>query len=403
MIFPNHMESVGDPVIPIEAPFYGPRFRAFQALAAAGKAGGSLMIPQVSHPGRLSNKYFQSNPVSASAVKVVQDRAKPVSFAAPHEASQAEIDEIIGAFAHAAESIDKAGFDGMEIHGAHGFFLSSFLNTRTNVRRDKYGGSITNRMRIFQQLAAAIDKRVSSSFTLGVKVNSVEFQESDFSIDDAATLYRTLEALRFDFVELSGGSSENTMTGTDATELEGMPVRETTRRREAYFLDFAAKIVPGLTKTKVYVTGGLRTVGGMVRALETVDGVGLARPLTLEFDLCKKILQGQVTGCIVQKMAMNEFWLSLMCGNRNIREVGLGNEPLELWREDVMREFRKSYDSWVGNKSTDREYPSYYGVLSTEEMADVVDCANLAHVKNSAETVNNGLNGTPKRKISLLV
>ncbi|OQV06982.1 hypothetical protein CLAIMM_11478 [Cladophialophora immunda] len=368
MIFPDHLESVGDPVIPPDAPFHGERFEAFKAMAAAGKSQGSIVLPQVSHPGRLSNEYFQKSPVSASAVNVTQVDKKPVHFADPHEATHEEIRTIIDAFAHAAEYIEKAGFDGMEVHGAHGFFLSSFLNVRTNIRTDQYGGSIQNRMRIYEELEVAIRKRVSRTFILGIKINSVEFQESDLSVEDAAKVCRMLEAHRFDFVELSGGSSENTMTGA---EHEGEPVRESTMKREAYFLEFAEKIVPGLTKTKTYVTGGLRTVGGMVRALETVDGIGLGRPLILEFDLCKRLLAGEITGCIVQYMAMNEFWLSLMCGNRNIREVGLGNEPLELWDPEVMAELREYYEIWVVNKSTDREYRGNYGVDSTEEMKDI--------------------------------
>lgn len=366
VIFVDHLESVGDPVIPPDASFSGKRFEAFKELAKAGQAHGSLMVAQVSHPGRQCHSYFQANPVAASAVPYNMSGARrPLHFNDPHEASEVEIKAIIDSFAHAAEYLERAGFDGMQLHGANGFLLSGFLSSRTNVRTDRYGGHITNRMRIILEIEEAIRKRVSSRFILGIKINSTEFQESAFTPEEAALVCRTLEAHHFDFVELSGGSSENLMTGN---QHQGEKVRESTKKREAYFIEFAEKIVPGLTRTKTYITGGLRTVGGMVRVLDTVDGVGLARPLVQEFDFCHKILHRQVTGSIVPKMELGEFWLALMAGNRAIREVGQGKEPLAIWRDDVITELRKGYDLWVDNKSSDREYISYYGVTSTEAM-----------------------------------
>lgn len=366
MIFPDHLESVGDPVIPPDEPFHGQRFEAFRNLANAGKAHGSLMLAQVSHPGRQCHSYFQPRPVAASAVPYdFSGPRRPLRFNDPHEASEAEIAAIVDSFAHTAEYLQKAGFDGMQIHGANGFLLSGFLSARTNLRTDRYGGPIQNRIRIILEIEQAIRQRVPKDFILGIKINSTEFQETAFTTDEARLVCRELEAHAFDFVELSGGSSENLMTGN---QHRGEKVRESTRKREAYFQEFAEKIVPGLAKTKTYLTGGLRTVGGMVRALETVDGIGLARPLVQEFDLCKDILKGKVTGCLVPKIELGEFWLSLMAGNRIIREVGQGKEPLELWKDDVVAELRRGYDLWIDNKSSDREYVSYYGVSSTEAM-----------------------------------
>lgn len=235
----------------------------------------------------------------------------------------------------------------------------------TNKRTDRYGGHISNRMRMHLEIEQSIRKRVSSKFILGIKINSTEFQEAAFTPEEANLMCLALEKHHFDFVELSGGSSETLMTGN---QHQGEKVRESTKKREAYFQEFAEKIVPGLTKTKVYLTGGLRTVGGMIRALDTVDGIGLARPLVQEFGFCKKVLDVEVTGSIIPDMELGEFWLALMAGNRAIREVGQGKEPLELWRDDVIQDLRRGYELWVDNKSTDKEYISYYGVTSTEAM-----------------------------------
>ncbi|KEF52472.1 uncharacterized protein A1O9_11314 [Exophiala aquamarina CBS 119918] len=366
MVFLDHLESVGDPVIPPEAPFEGARFEAFQQWAASGKRGGNLMVAQVSHPGRQCHSYFQPCPVAASAVPYEFSGPKrPLKFNDPHAATEAEIAAIIDSFAHAAEYLEKAGFDGMQLHAANGFLLSGFLSAKTNLRTDRWGGSITNRLRIHLEIERAIRQRVHPSFILGIKINSTEFQETAFTPEEANLVCRELERHHFDFIELSGGSSENLMTGN---QHRGESVRASTKKREAYFQEFAEKIVPGLSKTKVYLTGGLRTVGGMVRALETVDGIGLARPLVQEFDLCKKILEGKVMGSIIPKMELGEFWLALMAGNRSIREVGQGKEPLKIWKDDVINDLRIGYDLWVDNKSSDREFVSYYGFTSTEAM-----------------------------------
>ncbi|RFU72191.1 oxidoreductase [Trichoderma arundinaceum] len=268
---------------------------------------------------------LQEFPVAASAVPV--DRAgakKPLDFNLPHEASQVGIDAIVDSFAHAAEYLAKSGYDGLEIYGGHGFFLSGFLSLATNKRTDQYGGRIENRMRVILETREAIRQRVSPAFIVGIKISSAEFQASVFSVEDAQKL---------------GGTAENTITAH-----RGEKVRESTKIREAYFQQFAEKFITGLSKTKVYITGGLRTVGGLVKPLDVVDTVGLGRPLVQEFNLCKKILESEVVDSIMSKIGPGEFWLALMARNRIIREVGQGKEPMELWREKVVAELRRSYD-----------------------------------------------------------
>jgi 2,4-dienoyl-CoA reductase-like NADH-dependent reductase (Old Yellow Enzyme family) len=97
-----------------------------------------------------------------------------MTFAKPHAATEAEIATIIEQFAHAAEFLDIVGYDGIELHGAHGYLLAQFLST-TNRRTDKYGGSLENRIRLIIEIADECRKRVSKSFILGIKINSVEF------------------------------------------------------------------------------------------------------------------------------------------------------------------------------------------------------------------------------------
>ena len=182
-----------------------------------------------------------------------------------------------------------------------GYLLSQFLSPTTNKRTDQYGGSLENRSRLIMEISQAIRTRVPSSFIVGIKINSVEFQDKGFDTDECRQLCKRLEENHFDFVELSGGTYE---------ELAFQHKRESTKKRESFFLDFAETIVPALTKTKTYVTGGFKTVGAMVKALDTVDGVGLARPVCQEPRLCADILSGKVKGAIKQRVDDQNFGLT---------------------------------------------------------------------------------------------
>lgn len=213
-----------------------------------------------------------------------------MSFAKPHQVSQ-EFNAVIEGFAHAAEYIEKAGYDGIELHGTHGYLIAQFLSQSTNQHTDKYGGSLENRLRLILEIADEIRNRVSRSFIVGIKIDSVEFQEwvKGFSRDEAKDLCRALEKGRFDFVELSCSTYESM-----AFEHK----RDSTVKQESFFIELAEKIVKPLTKTKTYVTKVLQTVSAMVKALDTVDGVGLARPVCQEFHLSKDNLDEKVTGAI---------------------------------------------------------------------------------------------------------
>lgn len=129
------------------------------------------------------------------------------------------------------------------------------------------------------------------SFIVCVKINSVEFQPGGQTPDDCKNLCIKLEQARVDFVDLSGGTFEGR-----AFEHK----KESTKKRESYFIEFAEMIRPLMKKTKVYVTGGFRTASGMVQAVKdgACDGIGIARPLGAEPFLCKEILEGRITGAI---------------------------------------------------------------------------------------------------------
>ncbi len=267
-----------------------------------------------------------------------------MTFAKPHAASSEEISRVIDGFAHAAEFLYKAGYDGIELHGAHGYLLAQFLSPTTNQRTDQYGGSLENRARLTMEIAQEIRKRVPADFVLGIKVNSAEFQDKGFNAEECRHLCALLEENKFDFVELSGGTYES---------LAFEHKRESTKKREAFFLEFAEVIVPALKKTKSYVTGGFKTVGAMVKALDTVDGVGLARPVCQEPRLCADILAGKVKGAIKLRLDDNNFGLTNVAAGSQMRMIGKDQEPIDLSQEEYVNAFFKDMGDWSDKMAHD--------------------------------------------------
>jgi 2,4-dienoyl-CoA reductase-like NADH-dependent reductase (Old Yellow Enzyme family) len=354
----DHLEAAGNAVISRGSGFSGERFEAFKETAAAAKQYGSLFVGQVSHPGRQVKSDLQKHPISASAIRL-KGNIMGSTFEKPRAASEEDIANIVDGFAHAAEYLEKAGYDGIELNAAHGYLLAQFLSPTTNIRTDQYGGSIENRARIVVDIAKAIRERVSSKFIVGIKLNSVEFQDKGLGPEEAKEICKILEDNRFDFVELSGGTFE---------KLAFEHQRESTKKREGFFLEFAEMIAPVLSKTKTYITGGLRTVGAMVNALEIVDGVGLARPLAQEPHLCKDILEGKVTGAMKQVIDENNFGLTNIAAGAQLRQISNGHEPIDLSHQENLDALMKDLSVWGENMANDsgmRSY-GYAGILSAQ-------------------------------------
>ena len=228
---------------------------------------------------------------------------------------------------------------------ASGYLLSQFLSPSTNHRTDDYGGPLSARSRLIFRIATAIQARVSPTFSLSIKINCVEFQHDGFVLSDCTSLCTSLEAHHFDFVELSGGTYE---------KLGFSHERESTRKREAFFLDLAETIVPVLTQTKLYITGGFRTVGGMVNALETVDGIGIVRALCQEPYFCRDVLDGKVNGVVKQKINTDEIIYTSMAAGAQMDMISRGLEPLNLGNEGEVDILQKGLGEWIEDMQRDQ-------------------------------------------------
>ena len=254
----------------------------FREWTSRAKRNGAAIWAQINHPGRQAPAMLSRVTVAPSAVKL---KIGNMAFRTPHALNTDEIRQIIGRFAHTAGLCKQAGFDGVQIHGAHGYLVSQFLSPLANVRTDEWGGSIENRMRFVLEIVRAMRAEVGKAFPIGIKINSADFQRGGFDEQDAITVVKALEAEGVDLIEISGGTYESAaMTGAHG-------VRESTASREAYFLPFAAKIRLAV-KTPIMLTGGFRSAKAMNEAIESgaVDVVGMARPLAMEPHLAKRLL-----------------------------------------------------------------------------------------------------------------
>ena len=181
-------------------------------------------------------------------------------------------------------------------------------------------------------------------------MNSVEFQDRGFQPEEAKELCALLESNHFDFVELSGGTYE---------QLAFEYKKDSTRKREAFFLEFADLIAPVLQKTKVYVTGGFKTVGAMVRALDTVDGIGLGRAVCQEPHLCKDILEGKVKGAIEPRLDQNNMRLTIVAAGTQIKQVGKDQEPIDLSKEENVKAYMTDMGAWAEQMGKDSAMVNY--------------------------------------------
>ncbi len=295
--------------------------------AKAATANKTQCWVQLNHPGKQAPKGLNKETVSPSAIPF-SDNMKSF-FTIPRELTENEIIDLIHRFAFAAGVVKKAGFSGVQIHAAHGYLVSQFLSPHHNQRTDQWGGNTENRRRFLFEIYKAMRAEVGKDFPIGIKLNSADFQKGGFTDEESLETIKGLENLGIDLIEISGGTYEApAMTGTMEQ------TRESTQKREAYFIDFAVK-ARKTVKTPLVLTGGFRTYQGMHKALLSgdVDFIGLARLLAIEPDAPNKLISGKSpsqeikpikTGIkVIDKMGMMETLMYREQMNR----MGKGLQP----------------------------------------------------------------------------
>lgn len=216
------------------------------------------------------------------------------------DVSLEDIEAIISAFGDAAARAEKAGFDGVEIHAAHGFLLSQFLSSRTNMRTDQYGGTLENNARIIIEIYNAIRSRTSKDFVVFLKVNSFDEIDSEKAFESCQYICSQLSDSGIDGIEISG---------------EG----EASDYKESIYRDYAAKISALNNNIPIILVCKNRTPDTMAQILNStgVEYFALSRPLIRQPDLvnlwmkdlnevpkcisCSKCMQPNGTSCIFNK------------------------------------------------------------------------------------------------------
>ncbi|MEM9600100.1 MAG: NADH:flavin oxidoreductase/NADH oxidase family protein [Pseudomonadota bacterium] len=302
----------------------------FEDWAEAGKSGGAAMVMQISHPGRQIYAAQGTEAVSASESRLDMGTDAVSKLFAPARAmTDDEIRGLIRRFGETALAAKSAGFNGVEVHAAHGYLLAQFLSPLTNRREDDWGGSLENRARLLLEIVRTIRDRVGEDFIVGVKLNSADFQKGGFDVGDATQVVDWLGAEAIDFVEISGGTYESAAMMGDSQDGR---ISQSTVAREAFFLEFAEQIADAATMP-LMVTGGITQRDTVEQALasEAIDMVGIARALIITPDLPNRWKAGEtITGPVQTVSWKNKAFRSvanMALAKANLRRLSHGQAP----------------------------------------------------------------------------
>lgn len=293
--------------------------------AKASEGSSSQIWVQLNHPGKQTPKFLTTTPVAPSAISLRPPLDK--MFNQPKELSKEEILEIIQRFAASAKIAKDCGFQGVQIHGAHGYLVSQFLSPKHNQRTDEWGGSIENRMRFALEVYKSIRKNVGEKFPISIKMNSADFSKGGFTHQEAILVAKSLSEIGIDLIELSGGSYEKPV-------MTGAQIKESTQKREAYFLEYASDIKKVIS-CPLMITGGFRTSSFIEEALSegNLDMVGLGRSLCLNPNFSKELLSGQEVVSEVKPLSSgfrfidSIFPLEIIWYTMQIHFMGKGKKP----------------------------------------------------------------------------
>ena len=349
MVHAEAMTGPGGVVLDADSPL-----EPFAAWARAGKDDGAAMWMQISHPGRQVQAGMPGVVWGPSDIAVDVGRHSK-RFGQPVAMTAEQIADTITRFAITARRAEQAGFDGVEVHAAHGYLLSQFLSPLVNNRTDEWGGSLENRARLLLEIVRAIRAEVAPGFSVAVKLNSADFQRGGFDADDARKVIDMLAPLGVDLVELSGGSYES-------PAMTGRPTDDRTAAREAYFLELAAELAAS-SPIPIMLTGGITRRETAEQVLASgVAVVGMATALAVTPDLPTRWRHGlSSTGSLkpvdwsdkpmasMASMAMVRFQMRRLGAGKN-PAVGVGPAFALAADQLVQRRALRRYSRWLGSR-----------------------------------------------------
>jgi 2,4-dienoyl-CoA reductase-like NADH-dependent reductase (Old Yellow Enzyme family) len=241
------------------------------------------IVMQLAHAGIYADTDLTGHrPLAPSAIADFTDKA-------PREMTTEDIVTIIEAFASAAERAKAAGFDGVQMHAAHGYLMNQFLSPAYNRRQDQYGGSIQNRTRFLLEVLIAIRKLVGRNYPILIKINSQDYMEGGLELEDAIKACNLLKAEGLSAIEISGGTRES-------GKLIPGRIGITTEDREAYFKDAALAFKNGVD-LPIILVGGIRSfdIARQIVEDEIADYISISRPFIREPGLINRWKSGDTS------------------------------------------------------------------------------------------------------------
>ncbi len=232
-----------------------------------------IAIQLVHAGGQAGSKASEHTPVAPSAIETAQFPEKPLQL------TESQIYDIVLAFGKAALRAKEYGFDGVQIHGAHGYLVNQFLSPLTNQRTDQYGGSVENRCRFLMEVYDKIRAMVGEDFPVFIKLNATDYLENGLELEDALFAAKMLSQKGIDAIEVSAGTGASRKKNPVRIKID-QP------EKEAYNLK-VSMAVKNVVSCPVISVGGFRSYNVSKQALEEhgLDFISFSRPLIREPDL----------------------------------------------------------------------------------------------------------------------
>ena len=262
-------------------------------LAQAVHREGGRVVAQINHGGMQCSRETVPQTIAPSKIEV------PFLSRAAREMTRDEIALLIQAYGQAARRAREAGFDGVQLHGAHGYLIGQFLSPFVNCRTDEWGGDLEGRMRFLRAVCEAVREQVGPDYPVFIKLGMMDGVEGGLTPEEGVRVVAALERMGLDAMEISGG------IGGDRNINARPGIRS--EADEGYFRPLARQARP-LTRLPILLVGGFRSRRVMeeVLAAGEADFISLGRPLICEPDLPNRLRAGmqERSACI----SANRCW-----------------------------------------------------------------------------------------------
>jgi 2,4-dienoyl-CoA reductase-like NADH-dependent reductase (Old Yellow Enzyme family) len=293
------------------------RIPAYRRLTRAVHEKGAKIAVQLAHMGRERGKFPNDTTGQAVAPSFIEN--DPYCEAKKYRAMTSdEIHELIEAFGNAARRAREAGFDAVQVHGAHAFLVAQFLSPYTNRRDDEWGGSLENRLRFHTEIYRAIRQNVGEDYPVLIKLGVEDGFSGGLDFSEGKRAAQILAEIGYDALEISQGLRGEQFEGTEfRTGIDGP-------EREAYFRAWGREVKQSVN-VPVMMVGGFRTPSLMIEIIEKgeADFISLCRPFIREPGIVNEWQEGNLrrSGCIscnkcIEALKNGEF---LYCPQNRIK------------------------------------------------------------------------------------